>query len=193
MIKERISLSGDLKDKVKQLMQYAGWFEGRKVDISIAEQYYFKRGVEMMKSTRRFYQKYFGLCCEWYLEQNPYLVNGIKNHLEDAYFRDMSGCELAEIEKIAGERCQPVGHIGYYYPAEVWISEYGKLYAKYEYQDEIECFPDVTALIERELRQCNFDSAAMKTVYETGLYYLAQSNIAESTEHFTAEIRHGTG
>ena len=44
MIKERISLSGDLKDKVKQLMQYAGWFEGRKVDISIAEQYYFKRG-----------------------------------------------------------------------------------------------------------------------------------------------------
>ena len=107
MIKERISLSGDLKDKVKQLMQYAGWFEGRKVDISIAEQYYFKRGVEMMKSTRRFYQKYFGLCCEWYLEQKklnwaadfqfalfPYLVNGIKNHLEEAYFRDMSGVRL---------------------------------------------------------------------------------------------------
>ena len=35
---------------------------------------------------------------------------------------------------------------------------------KYEYQDEIECFPDVFALIERELRQCKFDSAAMKTV-----------------------------
>ena len=90
--------------------------------------------------------------------------NGIKNHLEEAYFRDMSGCELAEIEQAAGEKCQPIGHIGYYYPAEVWISEYGKLYAKYEYQDEIECFPDVFALIERELRQCKFDSAAMKTV-----------------------------
>ena len=36
MIKERISLSGDLKSKVKQLMIYAGWYEGRKVDISIA-------------------------------------------------------------------------------------------------------------------------------------------------------------
>ena len=57
-----------------------------------------------------------------------------------------------------------IGHIGYYYPAEVWISEYGKLYAKYEYQDEIECFPDVFSLIERELRQCTFDSAVMKTV-----------------------------
>ena len=57
-----------------------------------------------------------------------------------------------------------IGHIGYYYPAEVWISEYGRLYAKYEYQDEIECFPDVFDLIQRELRQCKFDSAAMKTV-----------------------------
>ena len=46
----------------------------------------------------------------------------------------------------------------------VRTSEYGKLYAKYEYQDEIECFPDVFPLIERDLRQCRFDSAAMKTV-----------------------------
>ena len=66
MIKERISLSGDLKSKVKQLMIYAGWYEGRKVDISIASQYYAERGVPMMKSTRRFYHKYFGLCCQWY-------------------------------------------------------------------------------------------------------------------------------
>ena len=59
MIKERISLSGDLKSKVKQLMIYAGWYEGRKVDISIASQYYAERGVPMMKSTQRFYHKYF--------------------------------------------------------------------------------------------------------------------------------------
>ena len=90
--------------------------------------------------------------------------SGIKDHLEDACFRDMSGCDLAEIEQTAGERCQPIGQIGYYYPAEVWISEHGKLYAKYDYQDEIECFPDVFVLIERDLRACKFDSAAMKTV-----------------------------
>ena len=40
MIKERIPISGDLKSKVKRLMEYAGWQEGRKVDISIAEKYY---------------------------------------------------------------------------------------------------------------------------------------------------------
>ena len=131
MIKERISLSGDLKSKVKQLMIYAGWYEGRKVDISIASQYYAERGVPMMKSTQRFYHKYFGLCCQWYFSGGmkraadfefglfPYLINGIKDHLEDTYFRNMSGAELDEIEQIAGEQCQPIGQIGYYYPAPV--------------------------------------------------------------------------
>ena len=76
----------------------------------------------------------------------------------------MSRSELAEIEQIAGEQCQPIGQIGYYYPAQVWISEFGKLYAKYEYQDEIECFSDIFALIERELKKCTIDSVAMKTV-----------------------------
>ena len=49
MIKERIPISGDLKSKVKQLMEYAGWYEGRSVDISIAEQYYADHGVPMMR------------------------------------------------------------------------------------------------------------------------------------------------
>ena len=31
--------------------------KGRKVDISIAEEYYSERGIEMMKTTKRFYQK----------------------------------------------------------------------------------------------------------------------------------------
>lgn len=91
MTKERIPISGDLGSKVKQLMEYAGWYEGRSVDISIAEKYYANHGVPMMKTTQRFYRKYFGLCCEWYLAQKklnwaadfefalfPYLVNGIK-------------------------------------------------------------------------------------------------------------------
>ena len=103
MTKERIPISGDLKSKVKQLMEYAGWYEGRSVDISIAEQYYANHGVPMMKATQRFYRKYFGLCCQWYLAQKnpnwaadfefalfPYLINGIKDHLEDACFRDTS-------------------------------------------------------------------------------------------------------
>lgn len=154
MVKERIPISGNLKSKVKQLMEYAGWQEGRKVDISIAEKYYAEHGAPMMKSTQRFYRKYFGLCCQWYLAQKklnwaadfefalfPYLINGIKNHLEDAYFRDMSGCELAEIEQVAGEKCQPIGHIGYYYPAEVWISSRGSCMRNMSIRRKSSAFP----------------------------------------------------
>ena len=120
MIKERIPISGDFKSKVKQLMEYAGWQEGRKVDISIAEKYYADHGVPMMKTTQRFYRKYFGLCCEWYLEQKklnwaadfqfalfPYLVNGIKNHLEEAYFRDMSAVNWQRSNRLPVKNASP--------------------------------------------------------------------------------------
>ena len=76
----------------------------------------------------------------------------------------MSGCELAEIEQAAGENASLSVISATTTRQRFGSPEYGKLYAKYEYQDEIECFPDVFAPIERELRQCNFDSAAMKTV-----------------------------
>lgn len=51
MTKEHIPISGDLKSKVRQLMEYAGWYEGRSADITIAEQYYANHGVPMMKTT----------------------------------------------------------------------------------------------------------------------------------------------
>ena len=69
MIKEHTPILGNLKSKVKQLMEYVGWNEGRKVDLTIAEQNYAAHGVTVIKTTQMFYRKYFGLCCQWYLEQ----------------------------------------------------------------------------------------------------------------------------
>ena len=54
MVKERIPISGDLKSRVRRLMEYAGWQEGRSVNISLAERYYADHGVPMMKDTQRF-------------------------------------------------------------------------------------------------------------------------------------------
>ena len=76
----------------------------------------------------------------------------------------MNGEALAQIEHLAQQCCQGIGLIGYYYPAEIFISEHSMLYAKYEYQEEIECFPDIFALLERELRQCKLNAVAMKSV-----------------------------
>lgn len=111
MIKEHIPIFGNLKSKVKQLMENVGWNEGRKVDLAIAQQYYAAHGVPMNKIDQRFYHKHFGLRCQYYLEQKkinwaadfefalfPYLINNIKNYLYDACFQDMAGDTLAEIE-----------------------------------------------------------------------------------------------
>lgn len=92
-------------------MEYARWNEGRKVGLTIAEQYYAVHGIPMNRIVQRFYRKYFGLCCQYYLEQKkvnwaadfefalfPYLINNIKNHLYEAYFKDMAGDTLTEIK-----------------------------------------------------------------------------------------------
>ncbi len=62
----------------------------------------------------------------------PYLIKGIKDNLADAYFTDMNGEALAQIEHLAQQCCQGIGLIGYYYPAEIFISEHSMLYAKCE-------------------------------------------------------------
>ena len=52
-------------------------------------------------------------------------------------------CAMDEIEKIrefAGQEVCPIGDIGYYYPAVVYIGENGLLYCTYEWTDEIRVF-----------------------------------------------------
>ena len=39
---ERISLVGDMKQKIYQALEYAGWYPKRKVDIKTNEEYYKK-------------------------------------------------------------------------------------------------------------------------------------------------------
>ena len=63
MIKERIPISGDLKSKVKQLMEYAGWQEGRKV-TSHCGAILRRSWCPYDEDHPAFYRKYFGLCCE---------------------------------------------------------------------------------------------------------------------------------
>ena len=83
----------------RRLMEYAGWYEGRKVDISIAEQHYADHGAPRVNTSKRFSPKHFVLCFQWYLAQKKMgwtadfecvlfscLTNGIKGHLADIGF-----------------------------------------------------------------------------------------------------------
>ena len=81
----------------RRLMEYAGWYEGRKVDISIAEQHYADHGAPRVNTSKRFSPKHFVLCFQWYLAQKKM---GWTADFECVLFSclTMSGCELAKIE-----------------------------------------------------------------------------------------------
>ena len=55
-----------------------------------------------------------------------------KNAVLFASFGYFTVTALAQIEHLAQQCCQGIGLIGYYYPAEIFISEHSMLYAKCE-------------------------------------------------------------
>ena len=52
----------------------------------------------------------------------------------------------------AKEEVCPVGEIGFYYPAEVFVGESGLLYCVYAFQDEIETFNTPAEILESYLK-----------------------------------------
>lgn len=52
---ERLTLIGDMKQKVLQALIYAGWYSGRKVDITKVEDYYSKFGIVLSTKVKDFF------------------------------------------------------------------------------------------------------------------------------------------
>ena len=51
----------------------------------------------------------------------------------------------------AGTGVSPVGIIGYYYPATVYVAENGMLYCVHEYESDVRVFADVEEVLAYEL------------------------------------------
>ncbi len=62
-------------------------------------------------------------------------------------------CEDALAAKAAaGTEVSPVGIIGYYYPATVYVAENGILYCVHEYESDVRVFADVEEILADELQ-----------------------------------------
>ena len=62
-------------------------------------------------------------------------------------------CEDALAAKAtAGTEVSPVGIIGYYYPATVYVAENGMLYCVHEYESDVRVFADVEEILAYELQ-----------------------------------------
>lgn len=46
-LEQKVILSGDKSERIRQAMEYAGWFPGRNVDITEVEKYYLDNGIKL--------------------------------------------------------------------------------------------------------------------------------------------------
>ncbi len=101
---------------------------------------------------------------------------GLKLPVDDVIISDYDREALSRLEDImldydlardyAKEEVSPVGEIGFYYPAEVFVGESGLLYCVYDFQDEIETFNTPEEILEsylKNLTPIGIDSYPVKT------------------------------
>ena len=173
LLNKMVKLEGTRHERIIKSLEMAGWYPGRYVDISEVEDYYKKCEVELNEGARRFFREYSGLAEDWWIDRHYKLNQAAdfefspmpcEDYLEpkdfmfdDRYYKVPSE-EFVSVEKIsAGEHFVFSAHIGYYYPARVWIGESGKFYTTHEYDFVAHSYDSIVELIEWELEKQVFD------------------------------------
>ena len=177
LLNKHVPLEGTRPERIRKALEMAGWYSNRSVDISEVEEYYAKCGVALTEGARQFFREYSGLAEHWWIDRDS-----TPNQGADFDFSLMPGADYLEpkdfmfddgdytvpsedfnsISQIAGEEFVFVGHIGYYYPARVWIGASGRIYATHEYDLVTHSFASVVELIEWELAKQAFDSVTIQ-------------------------------
>ncbi len=169
---ERINLDGTKIERIRKALFVAGWVPNRKVDIPLVLDYYKKYEIELSNKAIEFFQEFYGIASEWYVENSglntlacfefclcPYKELGNSNVTE---FMDDEEEMYQKIKTCANENVVWVGEIGYVYPAFVWIGDSGKIYCKHDYEEEIRVFDSLIEMIEYEVSGINLDFIIIK-------------------------------
>lgn len=179
MLTERTILHGNKTERILQALKKAGWYEGRRVDISPVERYYESQNVELNAKAILFFREYYGLASRWYIEvanleyasdfffqlfpyPQEYRIS-VRDYMYDDADSTIESEEFQQAKAYAGENIVMVGEIGYYYPAKVYLSDSGAIYSTHDYNYEVRKFNSVIELIDDELKNHNLDSVAMKS------------------------------
>ena len=172
LLNKMVRLEGTRQERVLKALEMAGWYNGRSADISEVESYYKEIGVELSDGARSFFREYYGLAGHWWIDRDSEpnqaadfefspMPNGNSLQPKDYMFDDRdytlpSGDYLA-VSQLANEHFVLAGSIGYYYPAEVWIGESGRIYSTHEYDMAVRFYDSAADLIVWELGKQTFD------------------------------------
>ena len=142
MLSDKTLLIGTREEKVIQCLKKAGWYSGRKSDITDVESYYGGKGITLTEPQKAIFPVpilNFILCPEM-LSSCFILMIGYYNYDLDL-IRDMQ-----ELEQAAGEIPVFIGRIGYYYPSFIYAVRNGRLWVITEGR-LIEAFDNMTDLV----------------------------------------------
>lgn len=173
--KENIAID----EKVKRILEKAGWYPGRRENIDEVINYFKKYGIALSEKAKDFISEYYKIMPYWFFNTDktdrggdfefmffPY-PSSYKINVFDYLYDDLDGAlkseEYKAVEKYDENICM-VGEIGHYYPARVWIGNSGKLICTHDYEDEVLIFENVFELIEYEIAALDITSVSYRGV-----------------------------
>ena len=68
ILNQKIKLESSKTDRILQVMKMASWYDGRRTEISNAEQYYMDRNIELFQAVKDFFAEFSGIAGKWYIE-----------------------------------------------------------------------------------------------------------------------------
>lgn len=184
-----IELRGTLKERVEEAIRLV-CTEVTPEEVDNFCALYEKAGIKLFPASIEFFKKYGGAYRNSYImlqdpKYNKDISLNIYDNITDFYYAsafDPKEIELEalrrldfamdwidEMREFAGVDIHPIAEIGYYYPAEVYIGENGKLYCMYEFKGELEVHDTPAEILEPYLKNnipIGVDKMPIKLEYE---------------------------
>ena len=122
-----------LTDIAKQQLRKAGWYEGRKIDLTKYEEEYAKIGCELFPAARKFLEEFGDLkICDKF--EFPYIKEGVLYNESSTQWPICTGHRDLELEKLIdelyGQKILGVGALEYC-EIYIYISEDGRFFVNW--------------------------------------------------------------
>lgn len=152
MLEELTMLTGTVEERAVQCLKKAGWYEGRKTDISEVESYYSGKGITLTEPQKDIFREFYGLAELWSLKDDEDLKYEGFNEDLNKYGTDFWFClrpgnhpefynfdfadysdpkcfhysDVKKLEMIEGGVIY-FGYIGYHYPSYCFADCNGRM------------------------------------------------------------------
>ncbi|MBE6908907.1 MAG: hypothetical protein E7474_04790 [Ruminococcaceae bacterium] len=156
-----IELTGTLKERLDQAIRLTR-VEVSEEKLAHFRAVYRRAGIALLPSAEEFYRQYGGVFRKQYLfldepryNRDVYLdFYADSSDSEGDVLRrlDEAMIDMEQVRDFAKQDTCPVGDIGFYYPACVYVGADGLLYCVFEYKDEIEIHREPSEILEEQLR-----------------------------------------